>query len=74
MINPFEHIPSSQLSAIIDEWIKNERNRKLLKRRFVDGITYEKIAEEFDISTTSTRVTIKQSEKFLKSIISQQQI
>lgn len=44
---------NSQISALIDEWIngKNaERNRKILKRRLIDGICYEPLAEEFDMS------------------------
>lgn len=40
----------SELEHLIEEWILNERNRKILKRRMIDGLTYEKIAEEFDMS------------------------
>ena len=39
---------------LIDEWIVGrnaERNRQMLKRRLLDGITYERLAEEFDMST-----------------------
>lgn len=44
---------NSQISALIDEWINGkhaERNRKILKRRLIDGICYEPLAEEFDMS------------------------
>ena len=34
----------------IDEWILNERNRNILKRRLLDGLTYERLSEEFDLS------------------------
>ena len=44
------NISVSELSHLIDEWIFSERDRKILKRRLLDGITYEKIAEEFDMS------------------------
>ena len=67
MKNKFEHISNSQLSTLINEWVKNERNRKLLKRRLIDGITLEKIAEEFDISVTRTRQIIAETENLLKS-------
>lgn len=40
----------SQLTLIIDEWIFNERNRNIIKRRLLDGKTYESLAEEFDLS------------------------
>jgi hypothetical protein len=46
---------NSQISGIIDEYIHSERDRKLLKRRLIDGITYERIAEEFDLSVRQTR-------------------
>ena len=71
MKNPFEHIPNSELTVLIDEWIKNERNRKLMKRRFIDGITIERIAEEFDLSAERTRVIIKRSKNDLKNAINQ---
>jgi DNA-directed RNA polymerase specialized sigma24 family protein len=44
----------SEWEKLIDEWIVGrnaERNRKMLKRRLLDGITYERLAEEFDMST-----------------------
>ena len=45
---------NSDLAHIIDERINGrhaERNRALLKRRLIDGICFEPLAEEFDIST-----------------------
>lgn len=47
MVN--EELSYSQISKLIDEWILNERNRKILKRRLLDGICYEPLAEEFDL-------------------------
>lgn len=40
---------------LIDEWIFNERDRALLKRRLLDGICYEPLAYEFGLSTEYTR-------------------
>lgn len=45
----------SQITYLIDEWIFNERNRNILKRRLLDGLTYEKLAEEFDLSVQQTK-------------------
>lgn len=45
----------SQIILLIDEWIFNERNRNILKRRLLDGLTYEKLAEEFDLSVQQTK-------------------
>lgn len=46
------NIPNSEVARLIDEWIRNERDRAILKRRLIDGICYEPLAEEFDLSTT----------------------
>lgn len=46
-------ISRSEIEHVIDEWIigrNAERDRKILKRRLVDGLTYEQLAEEFDMS------------------------
>ena len=49
-MKPELDISISELTHLIDEWIYSERDRKILKRRLLDGITYERIAEEFDMS------------------------
>lgn len=42
---------NSQIKAVIDKYIHSERDRQILSRRFIDGIPYERIAEELDMST-----------------------
>ena len=41
---------NSEIRNIIDEWIHSERERKILYRRLIDGLTIEELAEEFDRS------------------------
>ena len=41
---------NSQMRELIDEYIHSERDRQILKRRLIDGICYEPLAEEFDMS------------------------
>ncbi|MCM1328853.1 MAG: hypothetical protein NC253_05365 [Ruminococcus sp.] len=55
----------SELSAVIDEWILNERNRNILKRRLLDGICYEPLAEEFDLSVTQVKSIIYKNQNIL---------
>lgn len=43
--------PRSEVEHVINEWVFNERDRAVMKRRFLDGLTYEKLAEEFELST-----------------------
>lgn len=44
------NIPRSEWERLIDEWIFSERDRAILKRRLLDGICFEPLAEEFDMS------------------------
>ena len=58
---------NSQMSALIDEHIHNIRNRAMLKMRFLDGMTYEQIANELDISTQQVKTVIyKAQAKLIK--------
>lgn len=41
---------NSEIREIIAEWVHSERDRKILERRLIDGLTFEKLAEEFDMS------------------------
>ena len=56
---------NSQIIAIIDEYVHSERDRAILKRRFVDGICYEPLAEEFDMSVRQIKNIIYKYEQIL---------
>lgn len=49
---------NSAIAEAIDEYIHSERDRNLLKRRLIDGLTFEKLAEEFGISVRQTKTII----------------
>lgn len=44
---------------VIDEWVLNERDRIALKRKYLDGIPYEAIAEELDISRKTVQNIVR---------------
>ena len=47
-----------EIEAAIDKYIIGrhaERNRKLVKRRLIDGIVFEKLAEEFELSDSQVK-------------------
>lgn len=53
-----DDLSRSQLEHAIDEWIigKNaERNRQIVRRRLIDGITYERLAEECGLSVSQVK-------------------
>jgi hypothetical protein len=40
----------TEIENLINEWIFSERDRKIIKRRLLDGICYDPLAEEFNLS------------------------
>lgn len=50
------------IEHLIEEWILNERNRKILKRRLIDGICYEPLAEEFQMSVRQIKNIVYKGE------------
>lgn len=57
------NLSRSEISAIIDEWIFDERERAMLKRRYLDGVCFETLAEEFSLSVQRTKKDYLQGEK-----------
>ena len=58
---------NSQICALIDEHIHSERDRQILKRRLIDGICYEPLAEEFEMSDRQIkRIVYKLQERIFK--------
>ena len=49
------NLSRSDWENLIDEWVFNERDRAILKRRLLDGVCYEPLAEEFDLSVQQTK-------------------
>lgn len=60
---------NTQISDLIDEYIHSERDRKILKRRLVDGICYEPLAEEFNLSVKQIKNIVYKNESALFSHI-----
>ena len=62
-------LPCSVISHYIDEWIYSERDRAILRRRLLDGVCYEPLAEEFGMSVRQVKNIVYRSEKRLFSKI-----
>lgn len=52
------NLSRSELVRLIDEWIFNERDRSILKRRLLDGVCFEPLAQEFELSTQQTKTIV----------------
>ena len=66
-MNKYENISNTELSMIIDEWIRGERNRLLMKRRLIDCITLEKLGEEFSLSVQQVATIVSKSTKIIST-------
>lgn len=56
------NLSRSELDHIIDEWVFNERDRAILRRRLFDGIIYEQLADEFGLSVRQVKNIVHKSE------------
>ena len=48
-------LPTSEIERRIAENIHDQTHRSILRRRFIDGIKYEPLAEEFGLSVRWTK-------------------
>ena len=66
-MDPVVEYTNSQISKLIDEHIHSIRDRKILKRRLIDGVCFEPLAEEFGLSVAQIkRIVYKGQENVLK--------
>ena len=60
-----DNITNSEIAHAIDEYIHKERDRAMLKRRLIDGICFEPLADEFNLSVRQTKNIIYKAESKL---------
>ena len=53
------------MAFLIDEWIPHERDRKIMKRRMIDGILFDDLAEEFGLSVRRTKAIVYKWQKVI---------
>lgn len=59
------NITAERIAAVIDSFIVGRyaaRNRKILKSRFIDGLTYEQLAEMYDLSVSHIKNIVYKNE------------
>lgn len=62
----FENLSNSEISTLIDEWIRNERNRYILKCRVIDGLTFVDLATRFNLSERQVKSIVHEGLSVLK--------
>lgn len=58
---------------LIDCYIHNERNRRILKRRLIDGVKYDDLAAEFGLSRNQVCNIVKAGKAKLFPLLEQEQ-
>ena len=56
---------NSRIREIIAEHIHSERDRKVLERRLIDGITFERLAEEQELSVSQVKQIIRKGSEII---------
>ena len=56
-----------ELYELIDQYIHDERNRKLLRRRLHDGIPFEPLSEEFGLTPRRCKDIVKECQSIVFS-------
>ena len=56
---------NSDISNVIDEYVHNQEHRKILKSRFIDGLTYDELANTYPISVRQLKRIIYKYDKIL---------
>lgn len=42
----YDHISNSQIEEAINEWIHSELDRRILRKKLIDGLTYSQICDK----------------------------
>lgn len=65
----YNDISNSELANLIDEWVRGERNREMLKDRLINGMMYEPLAEKYNLSVRATQnIIYKASEQLFRHV------
>lgn len=60
-----DDITNSEIEAVINKYIHSERDRAIMKRRLIDGICYEPLSFEFDLSVNQVKNIVYKCEKII---------
>lgn len=65
----YDDLSNSELASFIEEWVRKERDREMLKDRLINGMMYEPLAEKYNLSVRATQnIIYKASEQLFKHV------
>lgn len=56
-----------EIEGLIDSYILHQRNREIMRRKLIDGIRFEPLAEEFDLSVTQVKRIVNKGKQTILS-------
>lgn len=60
---------NSQIKLIIEDWVHSIRDREILCSRYIDGLTFEALAEKHDLSVRHVKTIVYKYEQVIFSHI-----
>lgn len=57
---------ASNIVSVINEWVHNDKHRKILRDRLVNGMTFEKLAEKYSSTPTSIKKIVYKYESVIE--------
>lgn len=64
-MNHFPEISCSDMAFLINEWIPNQRDRRIMYRRMIDGVLFDDLSEEFGLSVRRTKAIVYKWQKVI---------
>lgn len=58
-------LDTDDVAELIDRWIFKERDRQIMKRKLIDGLTFEETAEEFGMSVRGIKYIVYRGESVI---------
>lgn len=61
----FADISNNDIDQAIELWVKGARNREIMRDRLINTMTYEKIAEKYELSVRYIKTLIYHQEEII---------
>jgi hypothetical protein len=58
----YDNVSNDRILYLIMKWVHGERDRNIMKRRLIDHICFEPLAEEFGLSDRGIRKIVAKNE------------
>lgn len=56
---------NTEMYNLIDEWIHNARDRRIMKDRLINGLSIEVVAEKYDMSVSQLKRILEKHQEML---------